>query len=75
MLQAFLHGEPVDGESLLLVLCGTAHHADITLPGPPWAGSYELLWDSAQERPRPCAEPVSGVQRVAASSLRLYRAL
>jgi isoamylase len=74
VLQAFLHGAPVAGPSLLLVLCGATQAVDVVLPGPPWATSYELLWDSADERPTVRPEPVSGVQRVEALTLRLYRA-
>jgi glycogen operon protein len=74
VLQAFVHGAPVDADSLLLVLCGAPHDTAVALPGPPWADGYELLWDSADERPTVRPEPVSGVQRVRALSLRLYRA-
>ncbi|KQX69644.1 glycogen debranching protein [Angustibacter sp. Root456] len=74
VLQAFLHGSPVGGDSLLLVLCGAPHDTDVALPGPPWAGGYELVWDSADERPTPRADVMTGVQRVRALSLRLYRA-
>ena len=43
-------GPTCDG-GILLVLHGGAAGADITLPGAPWASSYQLLWDSADERP------------------------
>jgi glycogen operon protein len=74
VLQSFVHWSPVDGDSLLLVLCGAPHDTDVALPGAPWATGYQLLWDSADERPAPRPEPVSGVQRVRALSLRVYRA-
>ncbi|MGN6612766.1 MAG: glycogen debranching protein GlgX [Angustibacter sp.] len=74
VLQAFVHGSPVEADSLLLVLCGAPHDTDVALPAAPWATGYELLWDSADERPTPRRELVTGVQRVRALSLRVYRA-
>jgi glycogen operon protein len=76
VLQAFLHGRPVDDDSLLLVLCGSPQATEVVLPAAPWASSYELLWDSADERPAAlAAAPVDGRQQVAGMSMRLYRAV
>jgi glycogen operon protein len=48
-------GEPVVGDSLLLYLHLGPEDCDVVLPGAPWAASYELLLDTAQERPAPRA--------------------
>ncbi len=48
-LQALYDGRRFDLESLLVVYHGGAMDAQITLP----PGEYDLLWDSAQERPGP----------------------
>ena len=60
VLQAFLHGDASGGRSLLLVLCGAADDVEVTLPGDPWATTYDLLWDSSCERP---GDPRSRPQR------------
>ena len=78
-LQVFLHGEPVAGASLLLVVHGGLDDAAVTLPEAPWARSWQLLWDSAVEGPEPnrddegTARPGAEVA-VSALSLRVYRA-
>ncbi len=74
VLQAFLHGQPAGGRSMLLVLCGAPSDAEVTLPGTPWATSYELLFDSADERPAAPTCGHSGAQLVAPLSMRLYAA-
>ncbi len=67
------------GETPILVLCqGAAQPVDVTLPPPLAAsGGYELLWDSAWERPGPPErhESVAVPVRVTAASMRVYRAL
>ncbi|MFZ5868993.1 MAG: glycogen debranching protein GlgX [Actinomycetota bacterium] len=78
-LQAFLHGEPVGGPSLLLVVHGNLDDTKVQLPGQPWARAWHLLWDSAAETPSEVDDeghPVPGGDRVPVSalSLRVYRA-
>jgi len=46
-------GERVRDDSILLVLHTAAEDADVALPGAPWASSYEVLLDTADERPVP----------------------
>ena len=58
------HGEPITDDSFLLVLHAGAQDIDLTLPGQPWAESYEVLVDTAG----------SG-DRMPARSVRLYRAI
>jgi glycogen operon protein len=75
VLQMFVHGGQDDGspgDSLLLLLCGAAADTTVTLPGPPWASSYLMLWDSAEAVPREPAHGVEGLQYVRARSMRLY---
>ncbi|WP_374204271.1 glycogen debranching protein GlgX [Streptomyces sp. HPF1205] len=69
-------GEPVLDDSFLLI--AHAHHRPVsfTLPGPPWAGSYELLLDTALEEQAapPGTAVAAGTEvRVGARSARLYR--
>ena len=47
----FLHGEPVRSDSVLVLVQGQHEPVEVTLPGPPWASRWELLWDSGVERP------------------------
>lgn len=74
VLQAFLHAAPAGGRSLLLVLCGAGQDVEVTLPGPPWASSYELVWNSAEPKPVDPTSGHDGVQQVTALSIRLYAA-
>ncbi len=74
VLQAFVHGEPVGGRSVLLVLSGAPGPVELRLPGEPWAASYELLWDSADERPADPTSGHAGVVEVSGLSVRLYAA-
>ncbi|MFP5345680.1 MAG: glycogen debranching protein GlgX [Actinomycetes bacterium] len=64
--------------SLLLVLHAGDQPIAVRLPDEPWAASYELVWDSAYERPDDVpwesAEPAAEVA-LAARSMRVYRAL
>ena len=66
-------------ESLLLVVNGDTGQVDVRLPAEAWAGSYRLLWDSAQERPPAPGSPVvevpgGGKIAVTPLSLRVYGA-
>ena len=83
VLQMFVHGDAArttpdqddgetPGDSLLVVLAGTAADTTITLPPAPWGTSYLLLWDSAERVPQEPAAGVDGTQYVRARSLRLY---
>ncbi len=68
-------GEPVVGDSLLLVLHTGAQDARVVLPGPPWANSYELLLDTADERPTARgAVPSGGTLTMVGRSAVLLRA-
>src|SRR5580765_7013543 len=75
-LQALFDGQVVGSDSILLVLHAGAHDREVTLPAAPGLTAYELLWDSAWERPRPsgAAQP-PGPVTVTAASLRVYRAI
>ena len=69
-------GEPVVGESLLLLLHTGAEDGDVVLPAAPWATSYELLLDTAAERPVPASTlPAGGVLRMTGRSTALLRAV
>ncbi len=43
------HGEPVVDDSYLAVFHGGDETVTCTLPGPPWASGYELVFDTAVE--------------------------
>ncbi len=49
------YGQRVVGDSLLVVLHLGADDTEVVLPGPPWASSYDLLLDTADE-----ASPAGG---------------
>jgi isoamylase len=64
--------------SVLLVLHGGDSATTVQLPGKPWAASFELLWDSAVERPDDVpteSSAPSGKVRLAPRTVRLYRAV
>ncbi len=64
------------GEASVLVLChGGAQAVEVTLPTPPGFTAYELLWDSAWERPHTSQPvgPAGGPLLVTAASMRVYR--
>ncbi|MBX7469678.1 glycogen debranching protein GlgX [Streptomyces sp. NPDC001251] len=42
-------GAPVTDDSFLILLHSADRPADCVLPGPPWAGSYELVVDTSRE--------------------------
>ncbi len=69
-------GELVDDDSLLVVLHTAAEDADVRLPGPPWAVSYEVLLDTADERPGAGVHVAAGgVLAVTGRSVVLLRSL
>jgi len=69
-------GEPVVGDSLLLLLHTGAEDCDVVLPGAPWATSYNLLLDTTAERPVAASTlPAGGVLRMTGRSTALLRAL
>ncbi len=75
-LQALFDGTAVGGDSILLVLHGGAHDGRVCLPGAPGPTAYQLLWDSAWDRPQdPDALVPPGPVTVTAASLRVYRCL
>jgi isoamylase len=74
-LLMYLDGAWIGTDSLLLVFHGQADDGVVTLPSPPGLTAYELLWDSAQERPTAPEDAVRpGPVQVSAASLRVYRA-
>ncbi|MGD9482233.1 glycogen debranching protein GlgX [Streptomyces sp. TRM70308] len=70
-------GEPVTDDSFLAVLHAAPDPVAFRLPGPPWAGAYELLVDTAAEDPGApgVRHPAGDRVPVPARSVRLYRAL
>jgi len=74
-LQMLLNGAWENQASLLVVLHGGEHEAHVTLPHPPGATAYELLWDSAWDRPpdAPIAVPSDQPVRMLPASMRIYR--
>jgi glycogen operon protein len=86
VLQMYLHavvrgrgGHHVD-PSLLVILQGEPHPVQVRLPERRWAGSFDLLWDSAFEEPpghphgpRAVSVTPHTVLAVAASSVQVYR--
>jgi glycogen operon protein len=74
-LQMMLNGAWIGHRSVLIVMHGGAEDAKVTLPSVPGLTAYELLWDSAVERPQPTGAPVEpGKVSVTAGSLQLYGA-
>ncbi|GAA2739150.1 glycogen debranching protein GlgX [Pedococcus aerophilus] len=76
-LLMYLNGAWLEHHSLLLVLRGDAEDGKVTLPTVPGLTGYELLWDSADERPADGPAPVvdPGVVAVRGASLQVYRAV
>ncbi|ARH93283.1 MULTISPECIES: glycogen debranching protein GlgX [Streptomyces] len=65
-------------DSFLAVLHAAARPRAVTLPGPPWAQSYELLLDTAREDRPGAAErvyPAGGTLTLAERSVVLFRAV
>ena len=74
-LQMLLNGAWIGHRSVLIVMHGGAEDTKVTLPSVPGLTAYELLWDSAFERPQPTGEPIEpGKVSVTAASLQVYRA-
>ena len=75
VLQALFNGGPLGHDSLLLTLNGSAWAAEVTLPRAPGAAAYDLLWDSAWERPGGTGllVPAGGEAPMTSASLRLWR--
>ncbi|MFD8546602.1 glycogen debranching protein GlgX [Streptomyces sp. NPDC059649] len=71
-------GVRIVDDSFLAVLHATARPREITLPGPPWAQSYELLVDTAREEQPTAAEPpypAGGALTLEGRSVVLFRAV
>jgi glycogen operon protein len=71
-LQALFSGGSIGSPSVLLVLAGSAHDTVVTLPPPPEASSWTLLWNSADEVPGPPTGTHQQTARARARSLRVY---
>ncbi len=68
-----LNGAWIGHRSVLIVMHGGAEDAKVRLPAVPGLTAYELLWDSALERPTAAGAPMQpGPVPVAAASLQLY---
>ncbi|MFE4061943.1 glycogen debranching protein GlgX [Streptomyces sp. NPDC059096] len=69
-------GEKITDDSFLTVLHAGARPVDFTLPGPPWAGAYELVVDTARTDQRAAPGTVhkgGAVVRVPARAVLLFR--
>ncbi|MBW8732252.1 MAG: glycogen debranching enzyme GlgX, partial [Terrabacter sp.] len=75
VLQALYDGARLSQRSVLIVVNGSAHPVEVTLPTAPGAAAFELLWDSAEERPAPPSDAVdAGVPvMMGAGSMRVWR--
>jgi glycogen operon protein len=74
-LQMLLNGAWIGHRSLLLVMHGGADETKVHLPEVPGLSAYELLWDSAQERPGAPGLPLApGPVAVEPASMQVYRA-
>ncbi|AXG13882.1 glycogen debranching enzyme GlgX [Intrasporangium calvum] len=75
-LQVLFNGAVVGHRSVLLSLNGSAWAAELTLPAAPGSAAYELLWDSADERPGTRGPRVAAGSEftMSASSLRVWTA-
>ncbi len=74
-LQMYLDGTDVNDDSLLAIVHG-GPSSDLTLPLPPGVAAWELLWDSAEESPKPHGDnetrhPGETLQ-ITANTVRLY---
>ena len=76
VLQMFVAGAWLGVHSALLVVNGTRDDVEVTLPAPAGITAYQLLWDSAEERPGEAGAPrPPGPALLAATTLQLYVAL
>ena len=57
-LQMLLNGAWIGHRSLLIVMHGAAEEGKVRLPEVPGIAAYELLWDSAHDRPGDPSEPL-----------------
>ena len=75
-LAMHLDGTSEESASLFIVLHGDATDAPLTLPALNWVTGYELLWDSADERPTSGGAPLrpGSTTRMTGASLRVYAA-
>ena len=75
VLQALFNGGPLGHDSVLLSLNGSAWGAEVTLPRAPGSAAYDLLWDSAWERPGgpSLTVPAGGEAPMTSASLRVWR--
>ncbi|WP_353510620.1 glycogen debranching protein GlgX [Intrasporangium sp.] len=75
-LQALFNGAWQGHRSVLLQVNGSAWAAEVTLPSAPGSAAYDLLWDSAQERPaaRGPSVPAGTDVTMSPSSMRLWSA-
>jgi glycogen operon protein len=74
-LQMVLNGRWLGERSALLLVHGGVEDTTLTLPTVPGLTAYQLMWDSAWERPQPPGEPQPpGPVAVSGSSMRLYAA-
>ncbi len=72
-LQMVLNGRWLGERSAVLVLHGGVEDTTVTLPAFPRVTAYQLMWDSAWERPQPPGDPQPpGPVPMAGSSMRLY---
>ena len=71
-LLMFLDGTHLGGQSLLIVFHGGAQSAEVTLPVLEGTTAYQLIWDSAWERPLAPSAPVAGAVTLTAASIRVY---
>ena len=73
-VQMYLHGAPVDHQSVLVVVHGRLDTTTVTLPGRPWGGGYSSLLDTADETPHPSDGelPPGAELEVAGPSVRVY---
>jgi glycogen operon protein len=74
VLQALYEGARISQQSVLVVVNGAAHPAEVTLPKAPGAAAYDLLWDSADDRPAPPGDPVPAGTTITmvAASMRVW---
>ncbi len=75
VLQALFNGGPLGHDSVLLTLNGSAWAAEVTLPRAPGTAAYDLVWDSAWERPGGpgLTVPAGGEAPMTRASMRLWR--
>ncbi|GAB2757167.1 glycogen debranching protein GlgX [Terrabacter koreensis] len=74
VLQALYNGAWFSQQSVLVVVNGSARKTEATLPHAPGVTAYQLLWDSADERPTAPGEPVQSrsVVTMDAASMRVW---